>query len=169
MLGISETSQNPIRLELYTHEVRVLAAFQPQIRSAPNPSVGFHIYTEPPRYRLGWARIASTADCRAGPARTCRAPITGPRAGAQALRPWAGPQLSPVSADLPGSHRSDWLSGDDVSGRLGLWQRSRLAGWVWRKSCGRGESAVQRSGTAWCKARYQSCGHCFSSLWVPRR
>lgn len=121
VLGVnSYTSQDPIRLALDTREVRVLAASQPQIRSTPNPRIGFHISTEPPTDRLGGARVASTADYRAGPARIRRAPITGPRAGAQALRPWAGPQLSPVSDDLPAPHRSDWPSRDDVSRLLGL-------------------------------------------------
>lgn len=39
----------------------MLAAFQPQIRTTPNPRVSFHIYTEPLTHRFGWAGIASTA------------------------------------------------------------------------------------------------------------
>lgn len=96
---------------------------------------------------------------RAGPARTCSAPITDPRVGAQAPQPWAGPRGSPVSSDLSACCRSDWLSGDDARGRLRLWLR-RLQPAEWRKWCESGEPAVQEPRGAGTRSR----GPCRTSL-----
>lgn len=128
----SNTSQDPMCLEQCSPEVGLRAALQLQTKSTPKPCADSLIPPHPPRQsppsKLARARIASTADSGAGPARTCCAPITGLRAGAQALRPWAGPHRSPISACLWASSPPDWPHGDDVGGRLGLWRRSRPAG-----------------------------------------
>lgn len=125
-------------LALYTPEVRLLAAFLLQMKSTTHPCSSSLLYPESPGSKLARAGTASTADSRAGPASTCREPITGLRAGAQAPRPWAGPRCLPFSAALSASRRPDWRSWNDVDGRLGLWWRSRPAGRVWRKWWGRG-------------------------------
>lgn len=105
-------------LTLYTAEIRLLAALQLQMKSTQKSCAGSLIYPESPGSKLARARIASTTESWAGPARTCLAPIAGLRAGAQAPRPWAGPHRSPVSAVLPASRRPDWPSRDDVTAAL---------------------------------------------------
>lgn len=134
----SKTSQDPMCLAQCSPEVGLRVALQLQTNQPENRALIPLSPPEPPRSKLARARIASTADSRAGRARTCRAPITGLRAGAQALRPWAWPHRPPISAGLPASSPPDWPRGDDVCGRLGLWRRSRPAGGAWRKWCGRG-------------------------------
>ena len=156
-------------LALYTPEVRLLAAFLLQMKSTPHPCPSSPIYPESPGSKLARARTAATADSRAGPASTCRAPITGLRAGAQAPRPWAGPRCLPFSAALSASRRPDWRSWNDVDGRLGLWWRSRPAGRFGGSGVGEVSRSAEKPRAGGCWARELRWGHHFPSLRAPGR
>lgn len=96
--------------------------------------------------------------------RTCRAPITGPRAGDVSARLWAEPPFSPVSSEPFPLRHSDWQSLGDVTTpsayRCGAARPTGAGG------SGVGEPAVQRGGAL---ARCKGFSCCCFSLCFPRR